>query len=78
MLVASNPHILKTKFDIICFSETNIKKDTPAYRYNFPGYKLFHVDREGPCGGVGVLIRSDWAHNAKKINVNFDIYYNQL
>ena len=64
--------ILKTKFDIICFSETNIKKDTPAYRYNFPGYKLFHVDREGPCGGVGVLIRSDWAHNAKKINVNFN------
>ena len=64
--------ILKTKFDIICFSETNIKKDTPAHRYNFPGYKLFHVDRVGPCGGVGVLIRSDWALNAKKINVNFN------
>ena len=64
--------ILKTKFDIICFSETNIKKDTPAHRYNFPGYKLFHVDRVGSCGGVGVLIRSDWAQNAKKIKVNFN------
>ena len=61
-----------TKMDIVGFSETNIKKNTPSYLFKFSGYKLFHTDRNGKnCGGVGILIKSEWAQKAKKINVNF-------
>ena len=64
--------ISKANFDIAGFSETNIKKNTPAYLFKFPGYKLFHTDRDGKnCGGVGILIKSELAQKAKKINVNF-------
>ena len=34
--------IVETFFDIIGFSETNIKKNTPPHLFKFPGYKLFH------------------------------------
>ena len=65
--------IVETFFDIIGFSETNIKKNTPPHLFKFPGYKLFHNNREGRnCGGVGILLRDELAKNAKKINVNFN------
>ena len=64
--------INKTNLDIIGFSETNIKKNTPSGLFKFNGYKLFHSDRNwGNNGGVAVLIKNDIALNAKKINVNF-------
>ena len=58
--------LLKINFDIVGFSETNIKKNTPSYLFNFKGYKMFHTDREGKCGGVGIIIKSEMAKNAKK------------
>ena len=58
--------------DIIAFSETNIKHDTPSHLYKFEGFKLFHVNREGRNnGGVGVLIKNELAKHAKKITVNY-------
>ena len=64
--------LIKTNFDILCFSETNIKKNTPPDLFKFKGYKLFHADRSwGNNGGVGVLIKNEYAPLAKKIVVNF-------
>ena len=64
--------LCKTNIDILCISETNIKKNTPKNLYNFPGYKFFHINRDwGKCGGVGILIKNEYALKAKKINVNF-------
>lgn len=58
--------------DIIAFSETNIKKNTPSYLFQFEGFKLFHVNREEMnSGGVGLLVRNHLAINAKKIKVNY-------
>ena len=65
--------IVKTYFDIVGFSETNIKKNTPSHLFKFPGYKLFKSNREGrKFGGVGILIRDELALKAKKININLN------
>ena len=61
-----------TELDILGLSETNIKKITATDRFKFRGYKLFHIDRDwGECGGVGILIKNEYASSAKKINVNY-------
>ena len=62
----------KIKFDIFAMSETNIKKNTPKSLYKFCGYKLFHKSREwGKGGGVGILIKDEYASKAKLVNVNY-------
>ena len=62
----------KIKFDIFAMSETNIKKNTPKSLYKFSGYKLFHKSREwGKGGGVGILIKDEYASKAKLVNVNY-------
>ena len=60
------------KFDIFAMSETNIKKNTPKHLYKFNGYKLFHKTRDwGKGGGVGILIKEEYACKAKLIKVNY-------
>ena len=54
------------------FRRPRFKKNTPSYLFKFNGYKLFHVDRNwGNNGGVGILIKNEYAPKAKKINVNY-------
>ena len=63
---------IKTGMDIMGFSETNIKKNTPRDLFKFKGYKLFNNNREwGNNGGVGIMIKNEYAKKAKQINVNF-------
>ena len=64
--------LCKTGIDILGISETNIKNRTPKDLFKFNDFKLFHNNREwGNNGGVGVLIKMQYARFAKKINVNF-------
>ena len=60
------------QFDIIGFSETNIKRDTPRDLYKFQGYKMFHINRNwGRCGGVAILVKEEYAPFTKLIQVNY-------
>ena len=63
----------KIDLDIFGVSETNIKQGTPKDLFNFPGYKLFHLNRDyAKCGGVGIFLKDEYASKAKLINVNFN------
>ena len=67
--------INSTNLDIVGISETNIKKATLRDRFKFQNYKLFHIDRDwGRNGGVGILVKQEYASSAKLIKVN----YNQI
>ena len=63
--------ISETNMDIICISETNIKKHTPRNLFKMEGYDFFHVDRNHTTmGGVGVYIKQDL--KCKKIKVKYE------
>ena len=64
--------INKTNFDIICISETNVKKNTPKDLYQMEGYKFFQANRENRnSGGVGVFVKNTFSNKVKKIDVNY-------
>ena len=55
--------------DIFAASETNIKANTPAHRFNIPGYKLLRHDRIAPKGGVGIYFRDIF--KPKRIDIRY-------
>ena len=63
--------VSETQMDIICVSETNIKKTTPPETYAMCGYNLFRYDRNYTTkGGVGIYVKDTL--KAKKIHVTYN------
>ena len=69
--------VLETDLDIFACCETNIKANTPAKRFNIPGYKLIKHNRDHTTkGGVGIFFKD--LYKPKKIEVRYDALQPEL
>lgn len=63
--------VIECGLDIFACSETNIKANTPAKRYNIPGYKLIKLNRDHTTkGGIGIYFKD--AYKPKRIDVRYE------